>query len=111
MPIPLCFPKPEGKDTHRGDRGKEDLHASTTHVSSYFEIPNKEGHMANNGIHEIPTKDTDSAANSQAAAGEKTFQKLKLLLNCKYLKRNLFIYSLEQQIITFTCLLYFNKVF
>ncbi|XP_020565106.1 centrosomal protein of 170 kDa isoform X4 [Oryzias latipes] len=58
----------EGKDTHRGDRGKEDLHASTTHVSSYFEIPNKEGHMANNGIHEIPTKDTDSAANSQAAA-------------------------------------------
>uniref|UniRef100_A0A3P9JKG0 Centrosomal protein 170Aa n=1 Tax=Oryzias latipes TaxID=8090 RepID=A0A3P9JKG0_ORYLA len=58
----------EGKDTHRGDRGKEDFHASTTHVSSYFEIPNKEGHMANNGIHEIPTKDTDSAANSQAAA-------------------------------------------
>ncbi|XP_024152556.1 centrosomal protein of 170 kDa isoform X10 [Oryzias melastigma] len=57
----------EGKDAHRG--GKEDLHASTAHVSSYFEIPNKDGHMANNGIHEIPTKDTDSAAaNSHAAA-------------------------------------------
>uniref|UniRef100_A0A8C7XXK7 Centrosomal protein 170Aa n=1 Tax=Oryzias sinensis TaxID=183150 RepID=A0A8C7XXK7_9TELE len=63
--------KSEGKDAHRGDRGKEDLHASTTHVSSYLEIPNKEGHMANNGIHEIPTKDTDSAANT--AQGHASF--------------------------------------
>uniref|UniRef100_A0AAQ5YMC7 CEP170 C-terminal domain-containing protein n=1 Tax=Amphiprion ocellaris TaxID=80972 RepID=A0AAQ5YMC7_AMPOC len=49
---------------------KEDgLHASAGQDSSYFEIPTKEGHMANNGIHEIPTKDTEgSAAHTQGHA-------------------------------------------
>ncbi|XP_069549034.1 centrosomal protein of 170 kDa isoform X4 [Brachyistius frenatus] len=51
-------------------RAKEDsLHASAGHDSSYFEIPTKEGHMANNGIHEIPTKDTEGAAAHSHAAG------------------------------------------
>lgn len=61
----------ESKEARRGDKCKEDsLHASTAHDSSYFEIPTKEGHMANNGIHEIPTKDTEGAP-SQSHAGER----------------------------------------
>uniref|UniRef100_A0A667YJW8 Centrosomal protein 170Aa n=1 Tax=Myripristis murdjan TaxID=586833 RepID=A0A667YJW8_9TELE len=44
-----------------GEKGKEEgLHASTGHDPSYFEIPTKDGHMATNGIHEIPTKDTEA---------------------------------------------------
>lgn len=34
---------------------------------SYFEIPTKEGKMADNGIHEIPTKDTEGVANATAS--------------------------------------------
>lgn len=50
----------DSKEGRRREKGKEDiLHASSTHNSSYFEIPTKDGHMANNGIHEIPTKDTE----------------------------------------------------
>ncbi|XP_045926041.1 centrosomal protein of 170 kDa isoform X1 [Micropterus dolomieu] len=50
----------DSKEARRGEKAKEDgLHASAAHDSSYFEIPTKEGHMANNGIHEIPTKDTE----------------------------------------------------
>lgn len=50
----------DGKEPRRREKGKEDnLHASSSQSSSYFEIPTKEGHMANNGIHEIPTKDTE----------------------------------------------------
>lgn len=49
----------ESKEGHRGEKAKEGgLHAPTAHDSSYFEIPTTEGHMASNGIHEIPTKDT-----------------------------------------------------
>uniref|UniRef100_A0A3Q4AZ19 CEP170 C-terminal domain-containing protein n=1 Tax=Mola mola TaxID=94237 RepID=A0A3Q4AZ19_MOLML len=50
----------DSKEARRGEKAKEDvLHASSAHDSSYFEIPTKEGHMTNNGIHEIPTKDTE----------------------------------------------------
>uniref|UniRef100_A0A3Q3GHC3 Centrosomal protein 170Aa n=1 Tax=Labrus bergylta TaxID=56723 RepID=A0A3Q3GHC3_9LABR len=53
------------KEARRGEKSKEgSLHATANDDSSYFEIPTKEGHMANNGIHEIPTKDTESAATS-----------------------------------------------
>lgn len=46
------------------EKAKEDvLHVSSAHDTSYFEIPTKEGHMANNGIHEIPTKDTEGNTN------------------------------------------------
>ncbi|XP_041866163.1 centrosomal protein of 170 kDa isoform X4 [Melanotaenia boesemani] len=52
----------ESKEVRRGEKAQEDsLHASSAHESSYFEIPTKEGHMATNGIHEIPTKDTEGA--------------------------------------------------
>ncbi|XP_059214780.1 centrosomal protein of 170 kDa isoform X2 [Centropristis striata] len=58
----------DSKEARRGEKTKEDgLHASA-HDSSYFEMPTKEGHLANNGIHEIPTKDTEGA-NAQTAAG------------------------------------------
>lgn len=52
----------DSKDARRGEKAKEDgLRSSTAHDSSYTEIPTKESHMANNGIHEIPTKDTEGA--------------------------------------------------
>uniref|UniRef100_A0A671YDB4 Centrosomal protein 170Aa n=1 Tax=Sparus aurata TaxID=8175 RepID=A0A671YDB4_SPAAU len=61
------------KEARRGEKAKEDgLHASSAHDSSYFEIPTKEGHMANNGIHEIPTKDTEGTA-AHTAAGHASF--------------------------------------
>uniref|UniRef100_A0A3B4Z3M5 Centrosomal protein 170Aa n=1 Tax=Seriola lalandi dorsalis TaxID=1841481 RepID=A0A3B4Z3M5_SERLL len=65
----------DSKESRRGEKAKEDgLHASTAHDSSYFEIPTKEGHMANNGIHEIPTKDTEgSATHSTTAQGHASF--------------------------------------
>lgn len=64
-----CFSTSDSKEARRGEKAKEEgLHASSAHDSSYFEIPTKEGHMANNGIHEIPTKDTEGT--SAHTAGE-----------------------------------------
>lgn len=64
------FSNTDGRDPRRGEKGKEDiLHASSSQGSNYFEIPTKEGHMANNGIHEIPTKDTDGNV-AHASTGE-----------------------------------------
>ncbi|XP_041645219.1 centrosomal protein of 170 kDa isoform X2 [Cheilinus undulatus] len=65
----------DSKEGRRGEKSKEDgFHAATTHDSSYFEIPTKEGHMANNGIHEIPTKDTEgTTTHSTTAQGHASF--------------------------------------
>ncbi|XP_039857281.1 centrosomal protein of 170 kDa isoform X5 [Simochromis diagramma] len=65
----------ESKEAHRGEKAKEGgLHAPTAHDSSYFEIPTKEGHMASNGIHEIPTKDTEgTASHITTAQGHASF--------------------------------------
>lgn len=70
-----CFPNSESKEARRGEKAKEGgLHASTAHDSSYYEVPTKESHMANNGIHEIPTKDTeDGPSPSHIAACNITF--------------------------------------
>lgn len=66
----MCFSTSDSKEARRGEKAKEDsLHASAAHDSSYFEIPTKEGHMANNGIHEIPTKDTEGTT-THSATGE-----------------------------------------
>ncbi|XP_034538111.1 centrosomal protein of 170 kDa isoform X2 [Notolabrus celidotus] len=63
----------DSKEARRGEKAKEDsLHATAAHDSSYFELPTKEGHMANNGIHEIPTKDTEGGATA-AAQGHASF--------------------------------------
>lgn len=62
-----CFSNTDGKEPRRREKGKEDhLHASLSQAASYFEIPTKEGHMANNGIHEIPTKDTEGSVATSA---------------------------------------------
>lgn len=63
----------DSKEARRGEKAKEDgLNASAD--SSYFEIPTKEGHMANNGIHEIPTKDTEgTTTHGTAAQGHASF--------------------------------------
>ncbi|TKS85926.1 Centrosomal protein of 170 kDa [Collichthys lucidus] len=64
----------DSKEARRGEKAKEEgLHASSAHDSSYFEIPTKEGHMANNGIHEIPTKDTEGTSAQTAAQGHASF--------------------------------------
>lgn len=64
------FPNTDGKEPRRREKGKEDhLHASLSQAASYFEIPTKEGHMANNGIHEIPTKDTEGSV-AHTSAGK-----------------------------------------
>ncbi|XP_026211129.1 LOW QUALITY PROTEIN: centrosomal protein of 170 kDa [Anabas testudineus] len=65
----------DGKESRRGEKAKEDgLHTSNAHDSSYFEIPTKEGHMTNNGIHEIPTKDTEgNNSHTTTAQGHASF--------------------------------------
>ncbi|KAK2921687.1 hypothetical protein Q8A73_001172 [Channa argus] len=60
----------ESKEVHRGENDKGDsIYAPTAHDSSYLEIPTKEGHIASNGIHEIPTKDTEGTT-THAAGGQ-----------------------------------------
>ncbi|XP_077438202.1 centrosomal protein of 170 kDa isoform X2 [Vanacampus margaritifer] len=56
----------EGKEACRGEDG---------HNPGYMEIPTKENHhVATNGIHEIPTKDTEgTGSNSSAAQGHASF--------------------------------------
>lgn len=62
------------KEAHRRDKTKEDsLHASTGLNSSVFDNLTKENHMANNGIHEIPTKDTEGPTHPTAAQGHASF--------------------------------------
>ncbi|XP_061545594.1 centrosomal protein of 170 kDa isoform X2 [Phycodurus eques] len=57
---------PEGKEVRRGEDG---------HNPGYMELPTKENHhVATNGIHEIPTKDTEgTGAHSSAAQGHASF--------------------------------------
>ena len=77
----VCFSTTDSKEARRGEKAKEDnLHASSAHDSSYFEIPTKEGHMANNGIHEIPTKDTEGTA-THTTTGE--VYSSFILISCK----------------------------
>uniref|UniRef100_A0A8C0Y9Z5 Centrosomal protein 170Aa n=1 Tax=Cyprinus carpio carpio TaxID=630221 RepID=A0A8C0Y9Z5_CYPCA len=54
----FCGPT-ESKETKRGDKSKENGLGPVGAEPSYFEIPSKEGQMAQNSIHEIPTKDTE----------------------------------------------------
>ncbi|KAM7408442.1 hypothetical protein PAMA_002257 [Pampus argenteus] len=65
----------DSKEARRGEKAKEDgLHAPTSHDPSYLEIPTKDSHMANNGIHEIPTKDTEgTSTHTTTAQGHASF--------------------------------------
>ncbi|KAM8852586.1 centrosomal protein of 170 kDa isoform 2-T2 [Synchiropus picturatus] len=59
----------EGKDVRRGEKAKaEGLPASAGHDHGFSEIPTKEHRLANNGIHEIPTKDTEGSVTQSANA-------------------------------------------
>lgn len=70
---PFCGPT-DSKDAKRTDKSKENGLASLGPEPSYFEIPNKDGQMAENSIHEIPTKDTEGNAAAKSTAGSATAQ-------------------------------------
>ncbi|XP_051503461.1 centrosomal protein of 170 kDa-like isoform X4 [Myxocyprinus asiaticus] len=59
----------DSKESKRVDKSKENGLGSVGTETSYFEIPGKEGQMAENSIHEIPTKDTEGVGASKAASG------------------------------------------
>lgn len=69
----FCGPT-ESKETKRGDKSKENGLGPVGAEPSYFEIPSKEGQMAQNSIHEIPTKDTEGAAAAKSATGNAASQ-------------------------------------
>uniref|UniRef100_A0A8C1TA61 Centrosomal protein 170Aa n=1 Tax=Cyprinus carpio TaxID=7962 RepID=A0A8C1TA61_CYPCA len=58
-----------GTETKRGDKSKENGLGPVGAEPSYFEIPSKEGQMAQNSIHEIPTKDTEGTGAAKSATG------------------------------------------
>uniref|UniRef100_A0A672L407 Centrosomal protein of 170 kDa-like n=1 Tax=Sinocyclocheilus grahami TaxID=75366 RepID=A0A672L407_SINGR len=62
------------KDTKRGDKSKENGLGSVGAEPSYFEIPSKEGQMAQNSIHEIPTKDTEGTGAAKSATANAAAQ-------------------------------------
>ncbi|XP_067278595.1 centrosomal protein of 170 kDa isoform X2 [Pseudorasbora parva] len=64
----------ESRENKRGDKSKENGLGPVGAEASYFEIPNKEGQMAQNSIHEIPTKDTEGAGAAKSAAGNAAAQ-------------------------------------
>lgn len=67
LPLFFCGPT-ESKETKRGDKSKENGLGPVGAEPSYFEIPSKEGQMAQNSIHEIPTKDTGAAKSATGSA-------------------------------------------
>uniref|UniRef100_A0A671S273 Centrosomal protein of 170 kDa-like n=1 Tax=Sinocyclocheilus anshuiensis TaxID=1608454 RepID=A0A671S273_9TELE len=62
------------KDTKRGDKSKENGLGPVGTEPSYFEIPSKEGQMAQNSIHEIPTKDTEGTGAAKSATANAAAQ-------------------------------------
>ncbi|XP_073776823.1 centrosomal protein of 170 kDa isoform X4 [Danio rerio] len=64
----------ESKEARRGDKSKENGLGPVGAEPSYFEIPSKEGQMAQNSIHEIPTKDTEGTGAAKSAAGSAAAQ-------------------------------------
>ncbi|XP_059373724.1 centrosomal protein of 170 kDa-like isoform X2 [Carassius carassius] len=57
----------ENKETKRGDKSKENGLGPIGAEPRYFEIPSKEGQMALNSIHEIPTKDNEGTGATKSA--------------------------------------------
>uniref|UniRef100_A0A673KSH4 Centrosomal protein of 170 kDa-like n=1 Tax=Sinocyclocheilus rhinocerous TaxID=307959 RepID=A0A673KSH4_9TELE len=62
------------KDTKRSDKSKENGLGPVGAEPSYFEIPSKEGQMAQNSIHEIPTKDTEGTGAAKSATANAAAQ-------------------------------------
>ncbi|TRY65767.1 hypothetical protein DNTS_003194 [Danionella cerebrum] len=65
---------PESKGAKRGDKSKENGLGPAGAETGYFEIPAKEGQMAQSSIHEIPTKDTEGTEGANSAAGNAAAQ-------------------------------------
>ncbi|KAF4090170.1 hypothetical protein AMELA_G00048810 [Ameiurus melas] len=61
-------PGTDTKETKRTEKAKENGVNIAGPEPSYFEIPSKDGKMAEDSIHEVPTKDTESSAAEAAAA-------------------------------------------
>ncbi|XP_058240501.1 centrosomal protein of 170 kDa isoform X5 [Hemibagrus wyckioides] len=59
-------------DTKRTEKAKENGVSAAGPEPSYFEIPSKDGQMAEDSIHEVPTKDTESSAAAAKAAQANT---------------------------------------
>ncbi|XP_047668475.1 centrosomal protein of 170 kDa isoform X4 [Tachysurus fulvidraco] len=67
-------PGTDTKETKRTDKAKENGVSAAGPEPSYFEIPSKDGQMAEDSIHEVPTKDTEiSAAAAKAAQANTSF--------------------------------------
>lgn len=64
----LCLT--DTKETKRTEKAKENGVSAAGPEPSYFEIPSKEGQMAEDSIHEVPTKDTESSAAAAAKAAQ-----------------------------------------
>ncbi|RXN28306.1 centrosomal protein of 170 kDa-like [Labeo rohita] len=64
----------ESKESKRGDKSKENGLGPVGAEPSYFEIPSKKGQMAQNSIHEIPTKDTEGTGAAKSATGNAAAQ-------------------------------------
>ncbi|XP_026794415.3 centrosomal protein of 170 kDa isoform X19 [Pangasianodon hypophthalmus] len=60
-------PGTDTKETKRTERAKENGVSAAGPEPSYFEIPSKDGQMAEDSIHEVPTKDTESSAKAAQA--------------------------------------------
>ncbi|XP_076831558.1 centrosomal protein of 170 kDa-like isoform X2 [Brachyhypopomus gauderio] len=56
-------------EARRVEKAKENGLGPLGCEPSYFEIPSKDGHMAESSIHEVPTKDTEGQAATRPPAG------------------------------------------
>ncbi|KAK3573976.1 hypothetical protein QTP86_034387, partial [Hemibagrus guttatus] len=65
-------PGTDTKETKRTEKAKENGVSAAGPEPSYFEIPSKDGQMAEDSIHEVPTKDTESSAAAAKAAQANT---------------------------------------
>lgn len=63
----------DNKELKRGDKSKENGLGSVGAEPGYFEI-RKEGQMAENSIHEVPTKDTECIGAAKSATGNTAAQ-------------------------------------
>ncbi|XP_059422452.1 centrosomal protein of 170 kDa-like isoform X2 [Carassius carassius] len=64
----------ESKETKQSDKSKENGLGPVGAEPSYFELPSKEGQMAQNSIHEIPTKDTEGTGAAKSATANASAQ-------------------------------------
>lgn len=69
---PFCGPT-DSKEAKRSEKPKENGLGAVGTEPSYFEIPSKDGQMAECSMYEVPTKDTEGAAAAKAAQTNTSF--------------------------------------